>query len=277
MKIKVTKASGTVEDLNADKLRASLIRSGADREQADAIIENIIGEIPPYTDTKKIYSLAKKYLRQINHASGLRYSLKKALFRLGPSGYPFEKYIGEVLKNYGYNVEIGSIINGTCVKHEIDVFAVNSSEVLAVECKYRNSSGSTPDVKTAMYVHSRFRDLEGVIHAEYPGKTFRGLLITNTRFTVDAIQYAECSGMEMKSWRYPEPEGLEEMIEAKKLYPVTVISGVRSGLIKTLFEHEIILLRDLAEMKIVTMTKILSLNEKKARILKRQAEDLCLC
>lgn len=277
MKIKVKKASGAVEDLNPDKLRQSLIRSGADREEADSIIGTIIEEMPAYTTTRKIYSLAKKYLRRINRSTGLRYSLKKALFRLGPSGYPFEKYIGEVMKNYGYNTEIGSIIHGKCIKHEIDVLAIKDNEVAAVECKYRNSSGSTSDVKTAMYVHSRFRDLRDVINKEYPGRAFRGLLITNTRFTLDAIQYAECTGMEVKSWRYPESEGLEEMIEAKKLYPVTVISGVRSALIRALFENNIILLKDLAEMKTDTMMNILALNEKKAGILKKQAEDLCLC
>jgi len=276
MKIKVTKASGKVEDLNSDKLRVSLIRSGADREQADAIIETIMKDIPAYTTTKKIYSLARKYLRQINHASGLRYSLKKALFRIGPSGYPFEKYIGEILKHYNYRVEIGSLLSGRCVKHEIDVFAVNDNEVLAVECKYRNRGGNTTDVKTAMYVHSRFRDLESIIKTKYHGRSFRGLLITNTRFTTDALQYAECTGMDLKSWRYPETGGLQEMIEAKKLYPVTVISGVKSGLIKTLFDNNIILLKDLAGMKTETMMKMLSLNEKKAQALKKQADELCL-
>lgn len=276
MKIKVTKASGTVEDLNSNKLRDSLIRSGADREQADAIIETIIYDSPPYTNTKKIYGLARKYLRQINHASGLRYSLKKALFRLGPSGYPFEKYIGEILKNYDYGVEIGSLVNGKCIKHEIDVLAVNDKEVLTVECKYRNNGGSTIDVKTAMYVHSRFRDLESVIKTVYPGKSFRGMLITNTRFTTDAIQYAECTGMDLKSWRYPETGGLQEMVEEKKLYPVTVLSGVRSRLIKTLFDNDIILLKDLAVMKTETMMKMLSLNAKKSQSLKRQADELCL-
>lgn len=276
MKIKVTKASGKVEDLNSNKLRDSLIRSGADREQADAIIETIIDDSPSYTNTKKIYGLARKYLRQINHASGLRYSLKKALFRLGPSGYPFEKYIGEILKNYDYGVEIGSLVNGKCIKHEIDVLAVNDKEVLTVECKYRNNGGSTIDVKTAMYVHSRFRDLESVIKTVYPGKSFRGMLITNTRFTTDAIQYAECTGMDLKSWRYPETGGLQEMVEEKKLYPVTVLSGVRSRLIKTLFDNDIILLKDLAVMKTETMMKMLSLNAKKSQSLKRQADELCL-
>lgn len=277
MNIKVTKASGKVEDLNPAKLRGSLIRSGAEREQADAIIETIIEDIPAFTTTKKIYSLARKYLRQINNASGLRYSLKKALFRLGPSGYPFEKYIGEVLKHYGYSIEIGSIIRGRCVKHEIDVFAVNDNEVLTVECKYRNNGGSSTDVKTAMYVHSRFRDIASIIKTEYPGKSFRGMLITNTRFTTDAIQYADCNGMDIKSWRHPETGGLQEMVEAKQLYPVTVISGVKSRLIKTLFDNNIILLKDLAEMKTETIMKMLSLNKKKAQTLKKQAEDLCFC
>ena len=277
MKIKVKKASGIVEDLNINKLRVSLIRSGADREQANSIIDSIIEDIPQLTSTKKIYSLARKYLRQINHASGLRYSLKNALLRLGPSGYPFEKYIGEILKHYGYKVKIGSIINGKCVRHEVDVYAVNNEEVLAVECKYRNSSGSTIDVKTAMYVHSRFRDLESIMNKKYPGKSFRGILMTNTRFTTDAIQYAECSAMEMKSWKYPETDGLQEMIEAKKLYPVTVISGVKSGLIETLFDNNIILLKDLAKMKTGKMMKVLSLTEKKALKLKTEAKELCFC
>ena len=277
MKIKIKKASGIIEDLNLNKLRASLIRSGADREQADSIIEMIIEELPPHTTTKKIYTLARKYLRHINHASGLRYSLKKALFRLGPSGYPFEKYIGEILKHYGYDVEIGRILEGKCVKHEIDVLAVNENEVLTIECKYRNRGGSTTDVKTAMYIHSRFRDLKSVINTAYPDKSFRGMLITNTRFTSDALQYAECTGMHLKSWRYPETGGLQEMIEEKKLYPVTVISGVKSGLIKTLFDNDIILLKDLAGMKSAKMMKLLSLTEPKAKFLKEQADELCLC
>ena len=67
------------------------------------------------------------------------------------------------------------------------------------------------------------------------------------------------------------------MIEAKKLYPVTVISGVKSGLIKTLFDKDIILLKDLAGMKTGTIMKMLSLNEGKAKTLKKQADELCLC
>jgi hypothetical protein len=251
--------------------------SGADREQVEEIIETILREITPYMHTKKIYRLAKKYLNQINHASGLRYSLKRALFRLGPSGYPFEKYIGELLKHYGYQTNTNVILEGKCVKHEIDVFAVKDNEASLVECKYHNRAGNTTDVKVALYIHARFQDMRPVIKLKYPGKPFKGLLITNTRCTSDAIEYARCTGLQVKSWRYPENDGLQKIIEDKNLYPVTIISGVKSGLIKTLFDHNIILLKDLAEMEVIDIRKTLSLPEKKAAALKKQADALCLC
>lgn len=277
MKIKVTKASGLIEDINPDKLRTSLRRSGADRELAEEIIEKVLREIEPYTSTRKIYRLVRKYLRQANRASGLRYALKRALFRLGPSGFPFERYYGELLKNYGYQVSNGLIMQGKCVKHEVDVFATNKHEVSVVECKFRNSAAGATDVKVAMYVNSRFQDLKPVILSRYPAKKFTGWLVTNTRCTSEALRYAECSGFQVKSWRYPDNTSLEKMIEEKWLYPVTIVSGIKSGLIGRLIKENIILLKDLTEMEVKDIKKLLSLSEKKASALKKEADELCLC
>jgi Holliday junction resolvase-like predicted endonuclease len=277
MRIQITKASGETEDINTDKLRASLVRSGAGDEQASIIIDRIIHEIPPLTSTKRIYRLARKYLRQINHYSGIRYSLKRALFQLGPTGYPFEKYYGFLLKSYGYETQTGVIIEGKCVKHEVDVIAVNDKEVSFVECKYHNKPGTTVDVKVAMYVDSRFRDLASVVAATYPGKKFRGWLVTNTRFTDDALQYAQCCKFDTRSWGYPGGHSLEKMIEDKGLYPVTIVSGIQSGIAARLLKENIILLKDLVEMSVGDIRHILSLPEKKAAALKEQADELCRC
>jgi len=277
MNIKITKASGVIEDIKPEKLRASLIRSGADDLQADEIIDRVLHEIDPYTSTRKIYRLAQKYLKKINHPSGLRYSLKRALFRLGPSGYPFEKYYGALLNNFGYETETGRFVQGRCVKHEVDVFAVSDNEISLVECKYHNRQGIAVDVKIAMYIHSRFRDLAPAMATLYPDKKFSGWLVTNTRFTTDAIQYAECNGLKLKSWGYPDSDSLEHMIEDRRLYPVTIISGIRSGLVKKLIHEDIILLKDLVEMSPAEISKLLSLTDRKAHALKKQAEELCLC
>jgi len=277
MNIQVKKASGIVEDFNPQKLLESLLRSGAEQEQAEKVIEKIISEITPYTSTKKIYRLAHRYLRQFNSVSGLRYSIKSGLLRLGPSGYPFEKYFGELLKQYGYQVKIGLILEGKCVKHEVDVFASNDKEVILVECKYRNRAENAPDVKIALYVHARFQDLRPVIKSRYPGKSFSGWLVTNTRFTSDAIQFAQCAGVTIKSWRYPANNSIEKMIEGKKLYPVTVMSSLNSAQIRRLIEHHVILMKDLARMKEQDIQRLLSISNTKALALKKQADDLCFC
>jgi Holliday junction resolvase len=277
MNIQIKKASGIIQDFDSRKLLESLLRSGAERAQAEEIVEKIIPEITPYTSTKKIYRLAHRYLRRFNRVSGLRYSIKRGLSRLGPSGYPFEKYVGELLKQHGYRVDVDVIMEGKCVKHEIDVFAVNDSEVVLVECKYRNSAENPPDVKIALYVHARFQDLSPAIGSDNPGKGFSGWLVTNTRFTSDAIQYAQCAGVRIKSWRYPENDSLEKMIEGKKLYPVTIMSTLSSAQIKRLIEHHVILMKDLAGMNEQDIQSLLSVSHAKALALKKQAEELCFC
>jgi Holliday junction resolvase len=277
MTIQITKASGKTEDINTEKLRNSLLRSGASDELASDIIDRIMLEIAPLASTKKIYRLARKYLRQLNHVSGLRYSLKRALFRLGPTGYPFEKYYSFLLKSYGYETETGSTIQGRCINHEIDVIAVNDGEVNLVECKYHNKSGTTVDVKVAMYVDSRFQDLSPAMAAKYPDRKFRGWLVTNTRLTDDALKYAECRNFGVRSWGYPDNQSLEKMIEAKRLYPVTIVSGIQSGLISRLLKENIILLKDLVSMNVRDIRNMLSLSEKRAAALKKQADELCKC
>jgi len=277
MNIKVKKASGIIEDFNSQKLLGSLLRAGAEREQAEAVIEKIVSGVTPYTSTKKIYRLAHRYLKQFNHVSGLRYSIKQGLQRLGPSGYPFEKFFGELLRQHGYRVEVDIILEGKCVKHEIDVFASNDKEVLLVECKYRNRAENAPDVKIAMYVHARFQDLKPVIKSRYSGKNFSGLLVTNTRFTADAIQFAKCAGVEIKSWGYPEDNSLEKMIEGEKLYPVTVMSSLTSAQIKRLIDQHVILMKDLARMKEQDIQRLLSISNAKAIALKNRADELCFC
>lgn len=277
MNIRIKKASGITEDFNPDKLLESLLRSGADRDQAEEVISHILPDIQPYTSTKKIFRLARKYLRQFNRSTVLRYSLKKSLLKLGPSGYPFEKYVGELFKHYGYSVNTGVFLEGKCVKHEVDVLAFNDNEMRLVECKYRNRAENAPDVKVALYFHSRFRDLRAAMKTQHHGKSFSGWIVTNTRFTEDAIKYAVCSGLKLVSWRYPGKGSLEQMIEDKKLYPVTVIPGLTSAQTRHLFEEKVILMKDLAKMPPADIKKLLSVSDKRALSLKEQADKLCFC
>jgi hypothetical protein len=79
---------------------------------------------------------------------------------LGPSGFPFEKYVAEILKYQGYRVEVGVIVEGFCVKHEVDIIAEKEAKHFMIECKFHNQPGTFCDVKIPLYINSRFLDIE---------------------------------------------------------------------------------------------------------------------
>ena len=274
----VIKASGREEDFDLQKLINSLVRSGAPQDVAQDIAEKVGIQISPSSHTRHIYRLARRMLKKYNHVSGLKYSIKKAISLLGPSGYPFEKYFGKILTAYGYTVELNRIIDGYCVQHEVDIVASNDKEQCFIECKYHTEGGKATDVKVALYVHSRFRDIKKAVEMK-KDKTIakQGWLVTNTRCTSDAIKYAECAGLRIVSWRYPGEASLEKMIEDKRLYPVTILSSVKRQSLDMLFSNNIVLAQEIADMDEETFIKKSGLDAKTARTLKAEADKLCPC
>jgi hypothetical protein len=279
MAISIVKASGQTENFDAGKLSNSLIRSGAPPDVANDIARTVEKKIRPFSKTKDIHKLALKLLREFDHVSEMRYSLKKALFSLGPSGYPFEKYIARVLSGYGYQVDVGRVVDGYCVKHEVDVIARKGKEHFFIECKYHTTPGAATDVKVALYVQSRFLDLKKAMEL-VPGNKrshYEGWLVTNTRCTTDAIEYAGCAGLKIVSWKYPKESSLEQLIEDKRLYPVTILPSVRKAFLDILFRNDIVLAQDIADMNEDAFLSKSGLDSRAARVLKRQADKLCPC
>ncbi len=274
-RVRVRKSSGRLENFNRDKLRSSLLRAGADGPTADGIIEEVLDRVEPETSSGEIYRLAHRRLGRRSTACGMRYTLKRALFRLGPTGYPFEHFVGLLFRHHGWKTETGVTVRGRCASHEIDVLASRDSEVAVMECKYHNSKGTTTDVKTALYVNSRVRDLRPSFTGGRPGIRYSGWLVTNTRCTSDALEYARCAGIKVLSWKYPEGRGLEEMIEGRRLYPVTVLYGMEGGLVEKLVGERILLLKDLTAIGAGVLSRRLGISVSTAEELKRRAEALC--
>lgn len=279
MAITILKASGQFEEFSIQKLANSLIRSGAPADVAEDIAGEVAKKIVPSTKTKDIYRMAKKLLKQYNLATGMRYSLKKAIAALGPSGYPFERYVARILKGHGYSVEVGRTINGYCVKHEVDVLAINGAGHFVIECKYHSNGGKPTDVKVALYVHSRFNDIKKAFELtpEHAPAVHQGWLVTNTRCTTDAIKYAECVGMRIISWRYPETGSLEKMIEEKRLYPATILPSARKKYLETLFMNNFILAQDIADIDEESFLLKSGIDHITARTIKREADKICPC
>ncbi len=277
MALTIIKASGQPQEFDLEKLVDSLIRAGASEDAARNIALQVKSQVTPASHTKHIFKMAKRLLRRYNRASDMRYSIKKAIYALGPAGYQFERYFAKILRAYGYSVEVERIVKGLCVSHEVDVFAIKDHTGSIIECKYHSDGGNPTDVKIALYVHSRFMDIKKAydLTPENNFKVRDGWLVTNTRCTVDAIKYAECVGLKIVSWKYPEKESLEKMIENERLYPLTILSSIRKNALETLFRNDIILAKDIAAMDEKTFINKGGIDAGLAKILKEEADSIC--
>lgn len=271
--VNVTKASGEPEAYDERKLRRSLANAGA----AEAVIDRVAADIREMLyegiPTQKIYKEAFRLLRQQSARSAGRYKLKEAILELGPSGYPFEKFIGELLKRQGYRTQTGVMVEGDCVSHEIDVVAEKDDSHYIIECKFHNRKGHKCDVKVPLYIQSRFKDVEKK-WSRLPGhrnKEHLGWLITNTRFTTDAQKYGNCVGLKLLSWDYPKQKGLKDMIGRVNLHPVTCLSSLSRKQKQALLQNGIVFCDQLHEDTDV-LNRIGIDNRKKNRVIKEARE-----
>lgn len=247
--INVIKANGDRVAFDGHRLKRSLARAGASPQDIADITAAIEGILYDGISTKAIYQEAFELLRQKSSAVAGRYKLKKAMLEFGPSGYPFERYIGELLKYQGYAVNVGEIVKGHCVHHEVDVVAKNDATRIVVECKFHSDQGRKCDVKVPLYIHSRFND----IHREWKRKQGRakefhqGWVVTNTRFSDDAVQYGNCAGLWLVGWDFPAGASLREQIDTSGLHPITCLSSLTKGDKQALLNMSVVLCRDLRE------------------------------
>ncbi len=242
----ILKEDGNKQLFNEEKIKKSLLKAGTKEEVAAYVINVINSHLEKVSESKDIYRLVLQQLKKKQPTAAMKYSLKKAIMDMGPAGYVFEKYIAKILKEYGYRTQVGLIIKGYCVDHEIDVTAQKNDKHYMVECKYHNKKGAKSDIQTALYVYARFLDLKKANTGDNHNYSFQQVwLATNTKCTTEVIKYASCVKMKIIAWAYPEKKNLEYYIENKKLYPISILTGLKKAQKEKLFGRNIITVKDL--------------------------------
>jgi hypothetical protein len=273
----VIKTSGEREPFSLTKLRRSLVRSGADNDTVEMVVAHIIPELHDGMKTAAIYKHAFSLLKKTKYPVAVRYSLRKAVMELGPSGFPFEKFVAEVLRGKGYSAQTGVTLPGFCVSHEVDVLMEKSNRHIFAECKFHNQQGIKTDVKVALYVHARFRDLRrGHDVAEKAlavPKVHEGWLITNTKLTSDAIQYANCAGLTVIGWDYPEKGNLQDLILETGVHPLTFLSTLSMQEKMNLLEQGVVMCRTLKDDSVPL--RALGLSDDKIKKVVNEVNKVC--
>lgn len=273
--VHVTKYSGETEEYDESKLRHSLSSAGADPVLIDRIADQINEKLYDGISTQKIYKEAFRLLKAESQRTAGRYKLKEALFELGPSGFPFERFIAELLNRLGYETEVGVTVKGDCVSHEIDVIAQKDDHYLLVECKFHNRNEHRCNVKVPLYIHSRFLDVKRN-WSSLPGhkqKTHMGWVVTNTRFTSDAEQYGVCIGLKLLSWDFPRKNGIKDLVARLNLHPITCLSTLNKEEKNQLLNQKIIFCRQICNNK--KILKAAGINPRHVNKIAKEAEEIC--
>lgn len=248
-KILVKKINDEKETFSIDKLKQSLESCGATKKQSNNIANTIKNLVYNNITTTEIHKIAFNLLKQENTIFASKYNLKRAIFDLGPTGYPFEKLVGTLLKLKGYETKVGVILDGECVTHEIDVLAEKDGNIYAVECKFHANATINSDVKIPLYINSRFLDIQKKWNSNSNNNNNikQGWLVTNTRFSEDALKYGKCIGLSLMSWDYPLGNSIKNNIDSFGLYPITTLINLSKDEKINLISKDIILVKELYE------------------------------
>ena len=245
--IMVTKSDGRIVPFDPNKIIKVLRKVGAEEQTITLVLQQTYKILYDGIPTKKIYKTVFGSLRRMDKSIAGRYNLKKAIFALGPSGFPFEKYISSLFIAEGYSVKTGITVSGKCVNHEIDVIAENISELNMMECKFHSTGKIYCSIQHSLYVRARFWDIEAKWEHDRTdlSRKFYGWLVTNTRFSEDAMTYGICSNLKMMSWDFPVNNGLRDRIDKFGLHPVTAIVSLLQKEKRKLLDMGVVLCKSL--------------------------------
>ena len=269
----VINSRGEKEPFSLKKVYRSCRRVGASKDLAKRVSKEIEKRVYPGIKTSEIFKWVKRLLSREAPNSVIRFSLKKAMRKLGPSGFDFEKYIGEIFSRNGFEVKLNQEIPGYCISsYEIDFLAKKRNLTYIGECKYHQLPGKRVDLKIGLSNYARFLDISK--SSRFKKSRLKTIIVTNTKFTSEVIKYSKCMGIELLGWNYPPRKGLESIIDKLKLYPITILPSFRRYFKRFFAEHRIMLALDLLEDSPQNIAEKLKLPQKEIEGLTKEAKIL---
>jgi len=243
--VRVRKRSGNLEPFDEQKLRNSLMFSGAGEQAVQKVLDKVRASLFDGISTAELRRMALAALRGAPGVS-TRYRLKHAILMLGPEGHAFEIFVSHILAAKGYACSLNVIAKGRYIEHEIDVAAERGSERLMVECKHHAQPWHGCSIQTALYVYARFLDVRGFTAP---------LLTTNTKFSPQIISYARGVKLQLMGWKFPHGDSLERNIEQHGLFPLTILRSLPRHACLALMQQRLVLARDVADMDARTLAR----------------------
>ncbi len=250
----VTKADGSKQSFDKNKVINTILRFGANYKVATEIAEKIEKRLYDGISTRQILNMIFRFMRK--HQPGVKYvyDLKKGLSLMG-SKPEFELFVQALLANNGFEVEPSRIVRGLCVEHEVDGLARKNGVTFFVEAKHHFSYHAHTGLDESRIARAILEDVTEQ-HARHGGlKIDRAMIVTNTRYSTHAIQYGKCRDIMQIGWSFPDDSGLQKIIENRNLYPLSCLRNLKDTLRLRLVNSGIVLIKELIQQDPALLAK----------------------
>lgn len=262
------KSSGVLERFDHKKIYNTVRAAGGSKKLAGSAVKEIKTKFKKNIPTNEILKFLIKYLKQEPGVSQ-RYNLKRAIMALGPTGFPFEKFFARVLEYHGFKTTVDNKLKGKRIIHEVDIVATDlKNKKWMVECKYHNEAGTITKLHPALYTYARYLDLPNY-------KFDASWLVTNTKCSEDAVEYSKGVGQRITSWNYPVNESLQNLVEKKQAYPITILTNVTNEEINKFYDANLIVAKDLLSIDLNELSRRVRIDGKRLQKLIQEVKDVC--
>ncbi|MGA3110769.1 MAG: restriction endonuclease [Candidatus Bathyarchaeia archaeon] len=239
------KVDGSKQLFDKEKVVRTCLRMGASRQLALEVAQKVEIRVYEGMPTAKVLQLIFRFMRKDKPGVRYLFDLRKGLSLMG-SKPEFEVFIRVLLAHQGFEVSPNQILKGRCVEHEVDAIARKDGVTYFVEAKHHLSYHALTGLDESRIARAVLEDVsESFQLGRTDLKIDKAMIVTNTRYSEHAIKYGLCRGILQVGWNYPVNEGLESMIEQKRLHPLSCLRGLSSEDRLRLVDCGLVLIRQL--------------------------------
>ncbi len=243
----VTKADGSKQPFDKEKIIQTCLRLGANREEAHRFAQQIENKLYDGMPTRKILQKIFVLMRKPKPAIKHLFDLRRGISLMDPKP-EFEMFVRAVLVHSGFEVQPNQILRGLCGEHEVDALATKDSVTYLIEAKHHINYHALTGLDESRIARAIIEDVtEGFIRGTTNVKIDRAMIVTNTKYSGHAVIYGSCRGIMQIGWATPKGSGLRDIIEKHKLYPISCLRGVSTDTRIRLVDTGIVLIKQLLE------------------------------
>lgn len=243
----VTKADGSKQPFDKEKIVQTCLRMGANHDVAIQVAEQVEKRVYEGITTQKILQIIFTLMRKNKPAVKHLFDLKHGISLMEPKP-EFEAFVRVLLAHSGFQVKPNTILKGLCGEHEVDAIASKDGLTYLVEAKHHLNYHALTGLDESRIARAIIEDItDGYTRGATAVKIDGAIIVTNTRYSEHALVYGGCRGILQVGWTSPEGFGLRDTVEKYQLYPLSCLRGISTETRLRLVEAGIVLIKQLLE------------------------------